>query len=239
MIAHASELVKSSQGRRALLYPLTGRARRHLTPAQIATLAETDIARSTTSKKDAAVRAEEIRKAASEGMLEWVVKDGASVVRDPGGSLVVTDVMLHADGDKEAAMRAIITPASAPYPSEDASLPHPIDLAHTARVYKTLLQGGHFSQIKRTVEVSPHFSAPVFATQWVALVGKDVTLASATGEGAFVAAALCESLAGNASAPERAAVTEWFTDGGQEQVRQWDGRGKAVLEQAIDRLISS
>jgi pumilio family protein 6 len=98
MIAHASELVKSSQGRRALLYPLTGRVRRHLTPAQIATLAETDAARAMTSKKDAALRAEEVRKAASEGMLEWIVKDGATVIRDTGGSLVVTDVMLHADG---------------------------------------------------------------------------------------------------------------------------------------------
>lgn len=118
-------------------------------------------------------------------------------------------------------------------------MPHPIDLAHTARIYKTLLQGGHFSQVTRTVEASPHFSAPAFATQWVAVVGADVTLASATSEGAFVVAALCETLAAHASAPERALVKEWFTNSGQEQVRQWDGRGKAVLEQAICQLISS
>jgi pumilio family protein 6 len=141
--------------------------------------------------------------------------------------------------DKGAATQAILTPASAPYPSEDLSLLHPIDLAHTARVYKTLLQGGHFSQATRTVEPSPHFSASAFAAQWVALVGKDVTLASATSEGMFVVAALCETLAGDASAAERVVVKEWFTSGGQEQVRQWNGRGKVVLEQAIDRLISA
>lgn len=61
-------------------------------------LAETDAARATTSKKDDTVRAEEIRKAASEPLLAWVTNKGAEAIRDPGGSLVVGEVMLHADG---------------------------------------------------------------------------------------------------------------------------------------------
>jgi pumilio family protein 6 len=95
---HASTLAKTSQGRRAILYPLMGRSRKHLTPAQIASLAETDGVRATTSKKDDAVRADEVRKACSEGLLEWVVKEGAMVSRDTGGSLVLTDILLFADG---------------------------------------------------------------------------------------------------------------------------------------------
>lgn len=57
-----------------------------------------DATRSQTSKKDEKLRTEEIRKAASEPLLAWVAKDGAEVIRDPGGSLLVTEVMLYAEG---------------------------------------------------------------------------------------------------------------------------------------------
>jgi pumilio homology domain family member 6 len=256
MVAHSSELVKSSQGRRALLYPLTGRTRRHLTPAQIAALAETDSARAITSKKDDIVRADEIRKACSESILEWIVKEGGAVARSTGGSLVVMDVMLYADGgrvsflfshnsylnaplDKTTAMQALLTPASAPYPSEDASLPHPIDLAHTARLYKTLLQGGHYSQTLRSVETLPYFSAPAFAEQWVSTVGRDITLASATGAGSFVVAALCERVAEDGSDEVRKTVREWFQYDRRKEIAEWEGRGKTVLEQAVDKLLAA
>ena len=95
---NASKLYTTSQGRRSLLYLLVARSRRAFTPATIASLAETDTAREKTSKKDADVRATEIRSAASPDLLAWVVKDGKSVSRDTGGSLVVTEVMLEADG---------------------------------------------------------------------------------------------------------------------------------------------
>ena len=65
---------------------------------QIATLAETDLIRALTSKKDDAVRAAEIKRAASEDLLAWVEKNGADVSRDPGGSLEVLEVMLGAEG---------------------------------------------------------------------------------------------------------------------------------------------
>ena len=65
---------------------------------KIATLAETDSIRAKTSKKDNALRAAEIRRAASEDLLAWVEKSGAEVSRDPGGSLVVLEVMLCAEG---------------------------------------------------------------------------------------------------------------------------------------------
>lgn len=63
-------------------------------------LAETDAARAQTSKKDDTLRAEEIRRAASEPLLSWITQSGAEVIRDPGGSLVVTEVMLYAEGGK-------------------------------------------------------------------------------------------------------------------------------------------
>lgn len=77
------------------------RALKHFTPALVARLAETDAAKARTSKKDDAVRRAEVRAAASEGLLQLVQGPRAEeMVRDPGGSLVVGEIMLNADGGK-------------------------------------------------------------------------------------------------------------------------------------------
>jgi pumilio family protein 6 len=78
------------------MYLLVPRTKRHFTPAQIASLAETDSIKTGTSKKDNDTRAEEIRKSASEGLLTFVVEKGTTLCRMPGGSLVVTEIMLYA-----------------------------------------------------------------------------------------------------------------------------------------------
>lgn len=102
--ASASALCTSPRGRRSLIYLVSPRTRRHFTPAQIALLSETDALRAQTSKKDAEVRQAEIRLAASAGLLEWVAKDGPGVARDPGGSLVVGEVMLYAEGGASSSL---------------------------------------------------------------------------------------------------------------------------------------
>jgi pumilio family protein 6 len=81
-----------------LFYLLIPRSRRHFTPAQINSLSETDAIRTETSKKDDEVRKEEIRKAASEALIEFVEQKGDVVARDTGGSLLVTEIMLCAEG---------------------------------------------------------------------------------------------------------------------------------------------
>jgi pumilio family protein 6 len=91
-------LTTTPQGRRALFHLLVPRTRRHFTPAHIATLAETDEVRTRTSRKDANIREEEVRKAASEGLLEFVKDEGAKVGRETGGSLVIAEIMLYAEG---------------------------------------------------------------------------------------------------------------------------------------------
>lgn len=113
------------QGRRAILYLIVPRTRRHFTPAMIEELRECDRARDGlsgkaqtgldaevngetpaagatggTSKKSAETRMEEVRKGASESLIQWVTDKGAEMVRDPGGSLVVAEIMLSADGGK-------------------------------------------------------------------------------------------------------------------------------------------
>jgi pumilio homology domain family member 6 len=96
--SHAPTLCKSPQGRRALFYLLVPRSPKYFTPAQIAILAETDAIRAQTSKKQADVRAKELCQAASEDLISFVEKMGSLLVKDPGGSLVVSEVMLHAEG---------------------------------------------------------------------------------------------------------------------------------------------
>jgi pumilio family protein 6 len=189
-------------------------------------------------------------------LLDWVARDGATVSRDTGGSLVVADVLLYADGgkgllfcddlylippiDKTAAINALLAPVAASYPSAEASAPHPIDLAHTSRLYKTLLQGGHFSHASKAIERSPYFDASAFAHAWVQTVGRDVTQAVACGDGAFVVAELCARLVADGPADSRTAVRGWFADkDARKRLAEWEGRGKEVLREKVDALLST
>jgi pumilio family protein 6 len=54
--------------------------------------------RSRTSKKSPESREEEVRRAASEDLVRWVEDSGETLIREPTGSLVVTEIMLFADG---------------------------------------------------------------------------------------------------------------------------------------------
>jgi pumilio family protein 6 len=67
-------------------------------PAQIASLEETDAIRARTSKKDPEARSAEIRKFASEALLNWITENGTKVAKEPRGSLIVTEIMLYAEG---------------------------------------------------------------------------------------------------------------------------------------------
>ena len=61
-------------------------------------MAETDATKAQTSRKDDSVRATEIRKAASEPLLEFVARYGKEAALDTGGSLLVLEILLQADG---------------------------------------------------------------------------------------------------------------------------------------------
>ncbi|KAK7689468.1 hypothetical protein QCA50_007260 [Cerrena zonata] len=212
IVASASKLYTSPQGRRSLIYLVSPRTRRHFTPAQISLLAETDPIRAQTSKKDPLLRTQEIRKAGSESLLEWIAEEGVDVLRDPGGSLVVGEIMLYAEGDKSAASETLLKAISTPYPSLDPTIPHPISLPHGSRIYKLLLQGGHFSQESKTVIRSEHFSPLDFAKKFVEIVGKETTIALAKEDGVFVVASLCETIvaAGDDGSELKKTVKGWF-----------------------------
>ena len=120
-------------------------------------------------------------------------------------------------------METLLRPLASPYPSEDPSTPHPIDLPHTSRLIKNLLQGGHFSHTTRTVEKSSRFSANSFAEMFVRLVGKETTLAMAKGSGAFVVAELVERVSAEGSDETKKELKEWVKHIGSagDEVKGW------------------
>lgn len=105
---HATSLDFATQisTRRCLLYLLVPRSPRHFPPALVANLAQTDEIKTKTSKKDEEVRRKEIREAASPDLVASIERMGKGdgeggveeMVRDPGGSLLVAEIMLYADG---------------------------------------------------------------------------------------------------------------------------------------------
>ncbi|KAJ3757537.1 hypothetical protein EV360DRAFT_83915 [Lentinula raphanica] len=131
-----------------------------------------------TSKKSP-VRQEEVCRGASEGLISWVEKRGAELVREPAESLVVLEVMLRADGDRTSASQTLLKALATPYPassdtsSSSTSSPpphHPVDLQHTSRLYKTLLQGSHFNHSLKTIDKGDKWDPVAFALDFVKVV---------------------------------------------------------------------
>lgn len=226
-----------------------------------------------TSKKDDSVRAAEIRKAASESLLEFVARHGKDAAMDTGGSLLVIEIMLQADGgtyfrgfhshlmdttgrtttidhahltftsvvDQSAATKTLLELVASPYPTPTASSPHPIDASHVARLYKTLLQGGHYNQLSKSVaKPSSSFSPSAFASSFLTAVGRDVTVAIAQGNGAFVVGELCMRVSAEGTDEERRSLRTWLTEEGvNKDIRDKEMKGKNVLLQSIDALLST
>ncbi|KAH9074128.1 ARM repeat-containing protein [Lactarius deliciosus] len=230
---NAKSLQTSAAGRRTLLYPVVPRHRRHYTPAMISTISETDDLRAHTSKKSSDVRTAEICAAASPELLSWIVRDGAEVSRDTGGSLVITEIMLEAHGDKGAAIEALLSPLETDYPSEGS--PHPIDLPHTSRLYKVLLQGGHFSRDTQAIESRPNFEPSAFATAFLRHVTPANITAMAQGGGGFVIAALIERVLVNGT-PEECKLLNRCLAGLKAEVEGRQMKGSSVLSEGIGLL---
>jgi len=240
LTAAAPAIWKSIRGRRSLIYLIAPRSRHHFTPAQISTLAETDATRARTSKKDDSVRAAEIRKAASESLLGFVVNHGKEAAMDTGGSLLVLEIMLQAEGDRAAAAETLLELIASPYPAPATSPPHPVDASHVARLYKTLLQGGHYERSSESIaKPSSSFSPSAFASSFLTAVGRDVIVAIAQGNGAFVVAELCRRVSAEGTSKEKELLRTWFAEGLDEGARGKGVKGGGVLVNSIDALFSA
>jgi pumilio homology domain family member 6 len=100
-------------------------------------------------------------------------------------------------------------------------------------MYKCLLQGGHFSAATRSIARSDSFSPAAFASAFVKIVGREVTVGMAKGNGAFVVAELCERLREEGAVEERECVKGWFGADELNQIEDGDGKGSRVLLEKV------
>ncbi|KAI9020779.1 armadillo-type protein [Phycomyces nitens] len=114
---NAKELFANKFGRRFFLYILAGRNTRYLSPETVQELKAGDAIR--TSKKDPQQRSQELLKASSPLLIKMVADNAGTLMREKLSSQVVHEIMLHADGDKTAAINAILELAAEPIENEN------------------------------------------------------------------------------------------------------------------------
>jgi pumilio family protein 6 len=95
----AGELALDKHGRKLLLYLLAPRSTRHFIPSTIAQLKQSDESAAKTSKKDKDIRRKELKAVMSPDLLK-LVEQGEQLLRDTGASILVTEILLTADGGK-------------------------------------------------------------------------------------------------------------------------------------------
>ena len=146
--------------------------------------------------------------------------------------LFIDNNFSHLPLDKTSATTTLLKALASPSIPD----PHPIDLPPTPRLYKALLQGGHYNHTTNSIErVS---DAAAFASQFVNIVGKDATVAMCVGDGngAFVVAELCEALLRGNLMEEKATVKKWFGRKVVEEIEAGQAKGKRVLLEKIALL---
>lgn len=116
--------------------------------------------------------------------------------------------------------------------------PHPIDLPPTSRLYKALLQGGHYNHTTNAVERVPEaqWDSSAFADSFVRVVGREPTVAMCTGNGAFLVAELCEALLRGEQPYARGKVKEWFNPEVVAELEGGEIKGKKVLLEKLPQL---
>jgi pumilio family protein 6 len=132
-------------------------------------------------------------------------------------------------------MECLLNPFISPYPSAENAKPHPIDLPHASRMYKTLLQGGHFSREMMSISRCPSYSPSEFTTMLVKRIEKETILGMAKGNGAFVVAELVERVKDEG---DRDTVKGWFGEKEMEELKGGDGKGRKVLLEKLEGLVT-
>ncbi|KAF2092980.1 ARM repeat-containing protein, partial [Rhizodiscina lignyota] len=212
-------LANHPTGRIALLYPFasatTALPKALLSEADMIMIKAIHDIRTTTSKKDPAVRRQELVRGLSSSLLATVASQASTLAQTVFGCYFITEVLLAAEGDSTAAFKAVATLVQGD-PGEEA---HIARNPSSGRMLKTLVQGGHFDPKEKTVrQVRPSgdFCTLLFEKM------KGHLLQWATGSGAFIVLALVEQ-------------DGWI---GKEALLKSLGSERAALKKAIKRAES-
>jgi pumilio family protein 6 len=154
--------------------------------------------------------------------------------------------------DKEGAMETLLRALTPPASGEPDALPHLIDLPPTSRLYKTLLQGGHYDRTSQAISrIQPSiWDSTAFASKFVRQVGEKATVGMCTGQGngAFVVAELAEALLRGSSnditegqwvkeaIDAKETLKGWFGEEVLRQIEHGDAKGKNVLLEKLSVL---
>lgn len=166
-----------------ILYPFAGDRVKWLLPeADQKVLEEVREIRKETSKKDPTMRRQELVKAASPTLLEFIAARASTLLETTFGCQFLSEVLFEADGDKTAALAALAEAAKEHTEARDT--------AHVGRLLKSLVQGGRFNPATKSVEkVEPALNFHGVLYDQI----KDEVMDWATGANPFVIVALAES----------------------------------------------
>ncbi|KAL8929929.1 MAG: hypothetical protein Q9208_001073 [Pyrenodesmia sp. 3 TL-2023] len=182
------DAVNNLNARIPMLYLFTGESRMLLRAEDIEILNEVHSIRNTTSKKDPATRRKELLAHVSPILLSLIANHAEALVQSSFGCQFITEVILSAVGDREAALEQIIALTKMDSPEIKQALNEP----SAGRMMKTLVQGGRYNPKTKSVElVEPalSFHSSLFAS----LEAQDQVLEWATGGNSFVIVALLEA----------------------------------------------
>jgi pumilio family protein 6 len=166
-----------------VLFPFAGDRVKWLVPeVDQEVLKEIREIRKETSKKEPAVRRQELVKAASPTLLSFIAARAETLLETSFGCQFIAEVLFDADGDKTAALSAVATAAKAKSDMQDSPF--------FGRLLKSLVQGGRFNTAEKVVEkVQPPLNFHALLYEQI----KDEIMTWATGPNTFVVVALTES----------------------------------------------
>ncbi|KAL4865226.1 armadillo-type protein [Aspergillus spectabilis] len=170
-----------------ILYPFAGGEKvKWLLPEQDqAVLAEVREIRKETSKKDPAIRRQELVKSASPTLLDLITARADILLETSFGCQFLAEILFDADNSdskKDAALAAVAVAAKSRSDTKDSPF--------VGRVLKSLVQGGRFNSAEKKVEkVEPPLN---FHGLLYEQISEDV-MAWATGSNVYVVVALTES----------------------------------------------
>ncbi|KAE8374506.1 armadillo-type protein [Aspergillus bertholletiae] len=175
--------VNDLTGRIAILFPFAGDRTKWLLPeVDQGVLTEVREIRQETSKKDPLVRRQELIKAASPTLLEFIAARADSLLETSFGCQFIAEVLFDADGDKSDALSAVAVAAKTRADTKDSPF--------VGRLLKSLVQGGRFNSAEKVVEkVQPALNFHGLLYEQV----QEEIMAWATGSNVFVVVALAES----------------------------------------------
>ncbi|KAJ6036311.1 hypothetical protein N7540_000590 [Penicillium herquei] len=166
-----------------ILFPFAGDRVKWLLPEQDhAVLKEVREIRKETSKKEPAIRRQELVKAASPTLFEFIAARAENLLETTFGCQFIGEVLISGEGDKTAALTAVAEAAKTKSETRDS--------AAVGRLLKSLVQGGHFNPVEKTVEkVQPPLNFHGLLYEQI----REEVMEWATGSNTFVIVAMAES----------------------------------------------